>query len=83
MLNHSTTIGLRITPFSKRMLPREVIQFDSSLGTISVKGVIQPDGHKRGKPEHDELMAIAAERQIDYRVVKSTVEAELLDRLRR
>jgi len=28
-------------------------------------------------------MAIAAERQIDYRVVKSTVEAELLDRLRR
>ena len=82
MLNHSTTIGLRITPFSKRMLPREVIQFDSSLGTISVKVVIQPDGLKRGKPEHDELMAIAAERQIDYRVVKNTVEAELLDRLR-
>ncbi len=82
MLNHSTTIGLRITPFTKRILPREVIQFESSLGTISVKVVIQPDGRKRGKPEHDELMAIAAKRQIDYRDAKNTIEAELVERLR-
>ncbi len=77
LLNHSTTIGLRIIPFEKRMLPRDVVRMETSLGTISVKCVIQPDGRKRGKAEHDEVLAIAASQGMDYGEASSLIAAEI------
>ena len=43
ILNSSSTIGLRIAPFMKRVLPRETLVVQTSLGDVRVKLVTQPD----------------------------------------
>ena len=83
LLNQSTTIGLRMIPFEKKTLHREVISVNTSLGTLNIKVVEQPNGRKRGKPEHDDLVALSAEHNLEYREVRSIVEAELRDVLSR
>lgn len=79
ILNQSTTIGLRVLPFTKRVLQREQIEVETSLGQVSIKVVVQPDGRKRGKPEHDDLVTLANRHDMDYRDVRSLIEAELRD----
>ena len=77
ILNHSTTIGLRIIPFEKRILKRETISVDTSLGSVSVKVVTQPDARKRGKPEHDDVVALAQAAGLPYSEARARIESEL------
>jgi len=77
VLNHSSSIGLRIIPFHKVVLSREIITVPTSVGDISTKIVIQPDGTKRFKSEHDEIAEIARDRSEPYLAIKRRVDAEI------
>ncbi len=80
LLNTSTSIGLRILPFTKRVLPRQQRLIPTKLGEVSVKFTRQPDGRQRYKVEHDDIVRLAAERRLDYltaeRIINESVAQE-------
>ncbi len=79
ILNESTTIGLRILSFSKRILPREQLTVTTSLGAVQVKRVKQPDGRQRHKIEHADVLRLSMETDIDYRSLRNRLEREVDD----
>ena len=83
ILNESTTIGLRILNFSKRVLPRQQLTLGTSLGPVQVKRVIQPDGRLRHKIEHEDVVRLSAESGIDYRTLRARLDREVDDALTR
>lgn len=83
ILNESTTIGLRILSFSKRILPREQLTISTSLGPVQIKRVVQPDGRLRHKIEHEEVIRLSTESGIDYRTLRARLDREVDDALTR
>ena len=77
ILNRSTTIGLRVFAFAKHVLPRETIAVQTSLGEVRVKQVTQPNGVRRWKTEHDDIVALAERTDIDYATAKAQIDAEV------
>lgn len=77
VLNHSSTIGLRILPFRKMVLPREIVSVPTSAGEVSVKVVVQPDGLRRFKSEHDEIASLARKSGESYLALKRRIDAEI------
>ena len=77
VLNHTTTIGLRILPFRKMFLPREIVSVETSWGPIAAKLVMQPDGTQRFKSEHDDLMKLSRKTGEAYLTLKSRVDSEI------
>ena len=77
LLNTSTSIGLRIMPFAKRVLPRQQRNIVTQLGSVSVKITTQPDGRERFKVEHDDIQRLAAEHQMDYLSAQQTINNEV------
>ena len=82
ILNQSTTIGLRILPFEKRVLPREILRVATTYGDVQVKQVIQPDGRKRWKSEHDDITRLAIASGESYQQVKQSVDYQIESFLR-
>src|SRR5882757_4384249 len=74
---HSTTIGVRLTPVSKRMLPRMLETIATSHGEVRVKIVSLPNGDRRWKVEHDDVKRLAAEHGISYLALGKDIEAEV------
>ena len=66
LLNASTSIGLRILPFAKRVLARQQRIVTTRLGDVAVKFTQQPDGRERFKVEHADIVRLAAEHALDY-----------------
>ena len=66
LLNASTSIGLRILPFAKRVLARQQRIVTTRLGNVAVKFTQQPDGRERFKVEHEDIVRLAAEHKLDY-----------------
>lgn len=54
----TTTIGVRIQPMERAVLPREIRKVVTSLGEIRVKTVTLPDGKRRSYPEYDDVAAL-------------------------
>ena len=81
LLNTSTSIGLRIMPFTKRVLPRRQQTLSTQLGSVSVKITTQPNGRERFKVEHDDILRLAAEHQLDYLSVQQAVNNEIAQTL--
>ena len=81
VLNRSTTIGLRVLPFEKRVLPREVQTVETSLGPVRVKVVTQPDGQRRWKSEFEDVRRLADAADIDYLQAKATVDRDVAEAL--
>lgn len=77
VLNRSTTIGLRITPFEKRILERNELVVDTSYGPIRVKQVTLPNGSTRWKSEHDDIAQHAAAENQDYLSVKKSIDFQI------
>ena len=73
----STTIGARLYPVEKRMLPREIRVATTSLGQIKVKIVTRRDGSTRWKAEHDDLLEMARRHGIDHLEAKDRVRQDL------
>jgi len=77
ILNGSTTIGLRILEFEKRILPRDEIIVATELGDVRVKRVTQPDGRVRWKSEHDDVVRLARAAGIDYQAAKQQIDFDV------
>ncbi len=77
LFNQSSTIGLRVIPFEKRMLPRTRKAMQTSLGEVTIKEVTQPDGRTRWKIEHDDIVRAAAAAELDYASARRLLEAEV------
>ena len=81
ILNRSSTIGLRIVPFTKRILPRELKELETSFGTVRIKEVSQPDGRKRWKSEYEDVQRIAVAKGKDFRSMKQLIDFEIMQQL--
>ena len=79
LLNSSTSIGLRIIPFAKRVLPREQRSVATSFGEVSVKVISRPNGQQTFKVEHGDILRAASSHQLDY----LSAERSLIDEVRR
>jgi len=77
ILNRSTTIGLRVLEFDKRILPREQLTMSTSLGEVKVKRVTQPNGQLRWKSEHEDILRLAEQAGLDYRSAKTQIDYEI------
>jgi pyridinium-3,5-bisthiocarboxylic acid mononucleotide nickel chelatase len=77
LLNESTTIGLREVPFQKRILPRTQLDITTTLGPVRVKQVVQPDGRRRHKIEHEDVLGIVQATGRDYRSVREQLDQEV------
>lgn len=77
ILNRSSTIGLRIFPFSKQILPRQMKKIDTSYGQVRIKEVTQPDGRRRWKSEYDDVQQIAVTTGLDFRTLKQSIDYEI------
>ncbi len=77
LLNHSSTIGLRMIPFAKRVLPRETRTIDTTLGPVTIKVVTQPDGRSRWKSEHDDVLKACEAGGVDYQTAKAQIDYEI------
>lgn len=77
----STTLGVRVHPVTKHMLPREVRAVQTSFGEVRVKLATRPDGTLNWKVEHDDLVELAARHDRDYLPLKAAIDAEVRVRL--
>jgi uncharacterized protein (TIGR00299 family) protein len=66
LLTASTSIGLRIMPFAKRVLPRQQRSVTTSLGEVAVKVISRPNGQETFKVEHGDILRAASQHQLDY-----------------
>lgn len=81
VLAHSTTIGLRKWPVSKVMLPREMRRISTALGDVQVKIASLPDGSRRWKVEHDDILRISQEKSMSYLAVHAEVDRVISQKL--
>ena len=77
LLNSTTTIGLRVLPFEKRMLERETQVVETTFGAVHVKVVRQPDGRRRFKIEHDDVQQLAKAAGRDYQSTRRSIDLEV------
>ena len=77
VLNRSTTIGLRVLPFTKHALPRETEKIDTSFGPVRIKVITQPDGMVRWKSEFEDVRRIAEARGLDFLRTRAEIDREI------
>ena len=59
LLEHTSSIGLRYYPVSRKELPRRLYEVETSYGPVQVKEVTRPSGRKSRKIEYDSLQKIS------------------------
>jgi len=77
LLEHTTTLGVRMRRQQRFVLPRRVETVETALGPVRVKASRLPSGRERRTVEYDDLRAIAAERALPIEVVLREVRAQL------
>ena len=73
----STTIGLRFHEVQKWMLPRHTTTVETTFGKVRVKVAELPDGSRRWKSEHEDILALAHARGDSYLTLKDAVDQEI------
>lgn len=77
LTDNSTTIGVRFHDVQKWMLPRQTVTLDTTFGKIRVKVSELPNGRRRWKSEHEDIVALARARGDSYLMLKDAVDAEI------
>jgi len=77
LMQESSTIGVQINPVYKRTLQRSIELVATSYGEITVKVVVQPNGKRRWKVEHDQIATIARDQRVGYRELRASIEREV------
>ena len=77
LFSNSTTIGVRIHEVQKRMLPRTVEKLTTTHGEVRVKVATLPDGQRKWKVEHDDIVRLAGESEFDYLELKRQIDLEI------
>ena len=70
---HGTTLGVREQEQRRWRLPRQSQVVETALGPVRVKWACLPDGRRRAKPEHDDLVALARRHDFSLEQVRSQV----------
>jgi len=70
---HGTTLGVREQEQRRWCLPRQSEVVDTPLGPVRIKWACLPDGRRRVKPEHDDLVALARRHDSSLEQVRSLV----------
>lgn len=78
IFENTTTIGIRKFPVQRRILPRQIKEFDTSYGKVDVKVCILPDGTKRVYPEYESIRQICEKQKASYWEVYQNVAAQCL-----
>ena len=73
---HSRSIGLRKREWTRSKLPRELVEFKSSLGCVRVKRATLADGEVRDKLEHDDCVALAKQHGLSLLEVQQRLLTE-------
>ena len=81
LLRETSTLGLRVTPVRRHEAQREVIEFESSLGTAAVKVKRLPGEPPRVSPEYDVCRRLAEQHDLPLIEVYRLIEREALDHL--
>jgi pyridinium-3,5-bisthiocarboxylic acid mononucleotide nickel chelatase len=76
IFRETTTLGVRIQPIERKILPRSTKQVQTSLGTVSAKS-ITVDGKEHLRTEFEECKRIAAEKNLPLREVYRILEKEI------
>ncbi|MCZ6619652.1 MAG: nickel pincer cofactor biosynthesis protein LarC [Gammaproteobacteria bacterium] len=77
LFNNSTTIGVRIHEVQKRMLPRTIEKLTTRYGDVRVKIASLPSGQRKWKVEHDDILQLAGESEIEYLELKRLIDLEI------
>jgi uncharacterized protein (DUF111 family) len=56
---HGTTLGVREQLQGRWILPRQTVSLATPLGAVRIKWATLPDGQRRAKAEHGDLVALA------------------------
>ena len=72
---NTSTLGVRFSEIERAALPRKVVAFESSLGTVRLK-ISDFGGAKKIKPEFDDCEKIAREKNIPLAEVERIVRNE-------
>ncbi len=78
LFTESTTIGLRVTPFSKETLHREFEEIETRFGKVVIKKSYYKDRLVSVKPEADRCAAIARETGLPMKQVMHEITAQAL-----
>ncbi len=77
LLEHSSSIGVRVEPIYKIMLARSLRTVATRFGPVDIKIVRLPSGGTRWKVEHDNVVAISRAEGLSYAETRRRVEAEV------
>ena len=72
--SHSSTLGLREQWHHRWILPRRQEERQTPLGMVRIKWATLPDGRRRGKAEHEDLMSLAHQHQLSLQEVRRQVQ---------
>jgi uncharacterized protein (TIGR00299 family) protein len=64
LLTHTTSIGARYYPLSRRVLERREYTLKTRYGKVHVKEVVTPSGKRRAKPEYRDMDEISRKHNI-------------------
>jgi uncharacterized protein (TIGR00299 family) protein len=76
LFKESTTIGVRVSTASRWLLPRETITLSLTLGSVTLKRIVLPDGEIRWTPEYEDCRRVAREKGIPIRRAYEQIAAE-------
>jgi uncharacterized protein (TIGR00299 family) protein len=75
MMRETTTLGVRTTAYRRWEAERNIEVFETSLGPVRFK-VSSVEGRVRAAPEHDDVVALAARRNLPAVEVQRVLERE-------
>ncbi len=76
IMRETSTLGIRVSPVSRHIAGRDVVEIDSTYGKVKVKVKRFQDEVLSISPEYDECRKIAADKDIPLRDVYRTIEDE-------
>jgi len=80
LLGETTSLGVRYYKATRKLLAREQLTIQTSLGAIQVKRVKDPDGRERLVPEYDVCREVALKLNLPLRVVYDTIAREAAEK---
>tara|TARA_Y100001968_G_scaffold94604_1_gene84964 strand:+ start:1148 stop:2377 length:1230 start_codon:yes stop_codon:yes gene_type:complete len=75
--NYSTTLGLREQEINRWIIPRQTLKCKTSLGEISLKKAMRPNGQISVKIEHNDLKRISSKNGIPIDKIRQKLFMEL------
>ena len=81
LMSESTSIGVRIKPVRKRMLPRTYETVQTSYGSVGIKIVSLTNDETRWKLEHDDVLNLSKKQNVSYLKMKRILEVEVTNYL--